>query len=82
VRERTVVREKRALIGYDADKVQTYINAIQMEIRTLEGQRREEHQSYMIQSAELLYEVDNLKQKAHELDQMEKSLKQWIQRNQ
>jgi hypothetical protein len=82
VRERAIVREKRALIGYNADKVQAYISFLQSELLALEKQRREEHQSYMLQKAELLYEVYRLKDKEHELNNMEKSLKQWIQRNQ
>ncbi|MCU6797599.1 MULTISPECIES: hypothetical protein [Paenibacillus] len=82
MRERTVVREKRSLIGYDDEKVKSYIHSLQLEIRALERRRREDHQVFMNQSAELLGEIDQLKQKAHELDQMENNLKQWIQRNQ
>jgi cell division septum initiation protein DivIVA len=82
VRERAAVREKRSLIGYDADKVQAHFNLLQMEIRAFERQRREEHQSYMTETAELAKEIEKLKEKVHELDEMEKGLKQWIQRNQ
>jgi cell division septum initiation protein DivIVA len=82
VRERAAVREKRSLIGYDADKVQAHFNLLQMEIKALEKQRRQEHQIYMAETAELSQEIEKMKEKVHELDQMEKGLKQWIQRNQ
>jgi phytoene/squalene synthetase len=82
VRERAAVREKRSLIGYDADKVHAHFNLLQMEIRALERQRRKEHEAFMMETAELTQEIENLKEKVHELDQMEKGLKQWIQRNQ
>jgi hypothetical protein len=82
VRERTVEREQRALIGYDADKVHAYISSMQSELRALEKQRTEEHKAYMTKQTGLLNEVNKLKQKASESEEMEKSLKQWIQRNQ
>ncbi|SFL64280.1 hypothetical protein SAMN03159341_10830 [Paenibacillus sp. 1_12] len=82
MKERAVAREKRSLIGYDPVKVEAYIHSLQLEIKSLERRRREDHQAYMIQSTELLNDVDNLKKKALELEQMEMSLKQWIQRNQ
>lgn len=76
------MRQRTAIIGYNSKKVLEYASLLETELMLLEQQRREERQSFMLAQAELLYEIDNLKQNLSELDNLESGLKRWIQRNQ
>ncbi|NOU93071.1 hypothetical protein GC093_07460 [Paenibacillus sp. LMG 31456] len=74
------MREK-ALIGYNRIKAERYFASLEAEEATLNQQREMNKQSYKLKEAELLYEINDMKQKIVELNQLETSLKQWIQRN-
>jgi hypothetical protein len=74
------VRE-RALMGYNRRKADSYFTSLEAQEATLNQQREKDKQSYKLKEAELLYEIHNMKQKIAEINQLEASLKQWIQRN-
>ncbi|MCR8632575.1 hypothetical protein [Paenibacillus radicis (ex Xue et al. 2023)] len=73
--------KEKALIGYNHRKAERYFASLEAEEATLNQQREINKQSYKLKEAELLYEINNIKQKIVELNQLETSLKQWIQRN-
>ncbi|TDF96330.1 hypothetical protein [Paenibacillus piri] len=71
----------RALIGYDPQKVGRYFNALEEEEASLDRQRMQLEQTHKLMEAELEHEIDELKRKVAELDQIETNLKQWLQIN-
>ncbi|MFD0680585.1 MULTISPECIES: hypothetical protein [unclassified Paenibacillus] len=69
------------LIGYDRRKAERYFVSLESEEATLSQELEMREQTYRLKEAELLYEINRVKKKIAEINQLETSLKQWIQRN-
>jgi hypothetical protein len=74
--------KSKAILGYDLEKADQYFTLLETELVTLDRQREVMDQSFELEEAELLAEIGAHKQKVSELERIETSLKQWIQRNQ
>ncbi|MEC0208086.1 hypothetical protein P4H70_03915 [Paenibacillus ehimensis] len=75
------MRADKALFGYNADQVHRYVSSLEAELNLLEERRQAESAAYERTEAELLDEIAALEQGLSELEHMEASLEQWIQRN-
>ncbi|MCS7462980.1 hypothetical protein N0M98_22905 [Paenibacillus doosanensis] len=75
------MRERKALLGYNAKKVRRYVSLLETEMLLLNQQQQEGKESFQLAQAELLSEIEDLRKNLAELDQLETSLKRWITQN-